>query len=601
MLCRTLLGSLAAVLFSVHSVFALTVQFEGNLSEDLQATLERSSLVVEQSELDTTESNEVVSAAQADYARLLAVLYGQGYFGPTVSIKLDGREAHDISPVAAPPTVKAARIKIQTGPIFQFGTARIEPLAPQTKIPDGFKTGETATLGTLRAASGAAVSGWRDQGHAKASIGAQKITADHRSSTLNAALQVATGPKVKFGKLIVNGNRAVRTERIVEIAGLPEGEVFSPEDLKKTATRLRRTSTFGSVALTEAETIGPDQSLDITAEIAEQKRRRFGFGGEVATSDGISLRTYWVNRNLWGGAERLRFDAEITGIGGTQNNEEYLLSARYDRPATWGPDTDLFVVGRLEQEDKDDLFSRRATVGVGFKHFPSDQRTYEYGIGLSAGEDRDALGDKKYLLFILPAKLTRDYRDIPLDPTKGHFLIASVIPFLAIDGADNGLRTFIDYRIYRSIGEVRPVTFAFRAQLGSVAGPSLADSPSDFLFYSGGSGTVRGHPYESLGVDLGGGSQIGGRSFLGFSAEARVKVTDTIGVVGFFDYGFVGSDPLPSDSTGDYQTGAGLGVRYATGIGPIRFHIFDSECGTPSADGRPASRWRHAWRPISRR
>ena len=102
-LCRTLLGSLAAVLFSVHSVFALTVQFEGNLSEDLQATLERSSLVVEQSELDTTESNEVVSAAQADYARLLAVLYGQGYFGPTVSIKLDGREAHDISPVAAPP------------------------------------------------------------------------------------------------------------------------------------------------------------------------------------------------------------------------------------------------------------------------------------------------------------------------------------------------------------------------------------------------------------------------------------------------------------------------------------------------------------------
>ena len=561
------------MLLSVNSVFALTVQFEGNLSEDLQATLERSSLVVEQSELETTESNEVVSAAQADYARLLAVLYGQGYFGPTVSIKLDGREAYDISPVVAPPTVKAARIKIETGPIFEFGTARIEPLAPQTKIPDGFKTGEVATLGTLRAASGAAVSGWRDQGHAKASIGAQKITADHRSSTLNAALQVATGPKVKFGKLIVTGNREVRTERIVEIAGLPEGKVFSPEDLKKTATRLRRTGTFGSVSLTEAETIGPDQSLDITAEIAEQKRRRFGFGGEVATSDGISLRTYWVNRNLWGGAERLRFDAEITGIGGTQNNEEYLLSVRYDRPATWGPDTDLFVVGRLEQEDKDDLFSRRATVGVGFKHFPSDKRTYEYGIGLTAGEDRDALGDKKYLLFILPAKLTRDYRDIPLDPTKGHFLIASAIPFLAIDGADNGLRTFLDYRIYRSVGEVRPVTFAFRAQLGSVAGPSLADSPSDFLFYSGGSGTVRGHPYESLGVDLGGGSQIGGRSFLGFSAEARVKVTDTIGVVGFFDYGFVGSDPLPSESTGDYQTGAGLGVRYATGIGPIRVDV----------------------------
>lgn len=585
LLRQTLLGMMVAILLSAQSAYALTVAFEGNLSEDLQVMLEQSSLVVEQSKLEDAEPNEIVSSAQADYARLLSVLYDQGYFGPTISIKLDGREAQGISPIGAPANVKAVRIKIEAGPKFRFGTARVEPLAPKTEIPEGFKTGEEATLGALRTTSRAAVSGWRDQGYAKASIAGQKITADHRSSTLNAALQVATGPKVKFGKLIVNGNREVRTERIVEIAGFPKGKVFSPEDLKKTATRLRRTGTFASVALTEAETVGPGQTLDITAEISEQKRRRFGIGGEIATSDGVSLRTYWVNRNLWGGAERLRFDAEITGIGGIQSNEEYSLTARYDRPATWGPDTDLFVLGKLEQEDTDDLFSRRATVGVGFKHFPSDKRTYEYGVGFTGGEDRDAFGDKNYLLFILPAKLTRDYRDDPLDPSKGHFLIASAVPFLAIDGADNGIRTFVDYRIYRSIGDARPVTFAFRAQLGSVAGPSLEDSPSDFLFYSGGSGTVRGHPYESLGVDLGGGNQVGGRSFLGLSAEARVKVTDTIGIVGFFDYGFIGSDSFPSESSGDSQTGAGLGLRYATGIGPIRLDVAVPVSGPDTGSG----------------
>ncbi|MEP1930162.1 MAG: POTRA domain-containing protein, partial [Roseibium sp.] len=276
---RKFLGLATAMLLSVQTAMALTVTFEGNSPEDLKVLLEQSSLLVEQSNAEKVESNEVVSSAQADYSRLLSVLYDKGYFGPTISIKLDGREARGISPIGAPPNVGAARIRIQTGPKFRFGTARIDPLAPDTEIPEDFQTGTNATLGALRAASGAAVSGWRDLGYAKAKIASQKITADHRNSTLNAALQVAPGPKLKFGELIVNGNREVRTERIIEIAGLPEGKVFSPEDLKKTATRLRRTGTFGSVALIESDTIGDDQTIDIDAEISEQKRRRFGFGG----------------------------------------------------------------------------------------------------------------------------------------------------------------------------------------------------------------------------------------------------------------------------------------------------------------------------------
>ena len=46
-------------------------------------------------------------------------------------------------------------------------------------------------------------------------------------------------------------------------------------------------------------------------------------------------------------------------------------------------------------------------------------------------------------------------------------------------------------------------------------------------------------------------------------------VTDKIGDVGFYDTGFVGADEF--DLTGgDWHAGAGLGLRYDTGIGPIR-------------------------------
>lgn len=565
--------SLAVLVISAQSVLALDAQIQGDLSEELHDELKAASLVMESLADDVTHTENVYSSAVADYKRLLAVLYQSGYYGAIISITLDGHEAADIEPIAAPKSVNVARISIQTGAAFRFGVVTVAPLAQETEIPEGFKTGEIAHLSTLRGASRAAIAGWRDQGHAKAKISSQHITAKHREALLNAALQIEPGPKLNFGKLIITGNRRVRTERILAIAGLPEGKVFSPEELDDAAKRLRRTGAFNSVALTEAENIGPGQTLDITAEVSEQRRRRIGFGGDLSTSEGASFSAYWMHRNLLGGAENLRIEGEISGIGGDRGGENYRLSARFERPATFGVDNDFFAFATLEQLDEVNYFSRQATIGAGVKYIASDHREYEYGIGLTAAETRDALGEDEYLLFVLPTRLTRDYRDFELDATKGYYLQASATPFYAINGADNGLRTFIDYRIYRSFNIQRPVTLALRAQFGSVAGPSLSDAPADFLFYSGGGGTVRGHPYQSLGVDVGGGNQVGGRSFIGLSAEARVKATDTIGIVGFFDYGFIGSDPFPGDTTGEFQSGAGIGVRYHTGIGPIRLDV----------------------------
>ena len=49
-------------------------------------------------------------------------------------------------------------------------------------------------------------------------------------------------------------------------------------------------------------------------------------------------------------------------------------------------------------------------------------------------------------------------------------------------------------------------------------------------------------------------------------------MTDNIGVVGFYDIGFVGETADPFGE-GDWHAGAGLGLRYNTGIGPIRLDI----------------------------
>ena len=54
--------------------------------------------------------------------------------------------------------------------------------------------------------------------------------------------------------------------------------------------------------------------------------------------------------------------------------------------------------------------------------------------------------------------------------------------------------------------------------------------------------------------------------------EARIKVTDTIGVVPFFDAGTAFAGSLP-DFDERIRYAVGLGLRYYTGIGPIRVDV----------------------------
>ena len=123
---------------------ALTVQINGDLPEDVLDSLNGASLLVEQANNEDAASQDPYASATADYARLLAVLYEAGYFGAEISIKLDGREAANVSAINAPKTANSAVINIQPGPVFRYGTAQVKPIAPGTELPKGFATGETA-------------------------------------------------------------------------------------------------------------------------------------------------------------------------------------------------------------------------------------------------------------------------------------------------------------------------------------------------------------------------------------------------------------------------------------------------------------------------
>jgi translocation and assembly module TamA len=201
----------------------------------------------------------------------------------------------------------------------------------------------------------------------------------------------------------------------------------------------------------------------------------------------------------------------------------------------------------------------------------SDQSYFSGGIGYRYSDVSDDLGERTFSHVILPIEGSRDTRDSKLTPTSGTYHFAQVMPFIGVSGSQTGVRIATDSRIYKALDADKRFVLAARINSGAIAGSGIADTPPDLLFYSGGGGTVRGQPYNSLGVEVNG-VETGGTSYLGLSTELRTDITDSISVVGFYDLGGIGASSTPG-SDAEWHAGAGLGLRYNTGFGPIRFDV----------------------------
>lgn len=574
----------AFLFFVLSSAFAMAEPRYSLLTpgadDDLRDALFASSLVMGTIDQDT-DPQELLAAAQADYARLLGVLYANARYGGVISISFDGREVASIPPLSPPKNVQLVSVKVDTGPLYRFSEARARPLAPGTIIPDGFARGQPATTEVIRETATATLEAWRTQGHAKARVSNQQIVARHAEDRLAASLTLTPGPKLRFGEVVISGNKDVRERRIRTIAGLEEGRDYDPAEIERAARRLRRTGSFASVSVSEDETIGPNNTLPLNIKVAEQTPRRFGFGAEVSTIEGLRLSGFWLHRNLLGGAERFRVESEIAGLGGETGGVDYSLGLRYERPATPRADVDLFASLSFERLDEPDFLSDTTEFTLGFTRYATDELVVTFGLGYLFSDVEDDFGRETFNLLTLPLGAELDRRNDTLNPTDGFFIDLEVTPFLGLTGTQSGGQLKLDARGYQDVTD--RLTVAARIQLGSLWGPSLTESPPFYRFYSGGGGTVRGQDYQSLGVDVGA-NRTGGRSFLGFSGEVRTGVTDNIDVVGFADWGYIGAEEFP-DFTGESHSGAGLGLRYNTGIGPIRLDLATPVSGPGDSNG----------------
>lgn len=543
----------------------------------------------------------------ADLVPLVDALWSQGHFNADVQIVVDGASLR----VGAEPDAALVRaleryrgrapvpivVRVQPGPVFALrSVAVVEPGgAASPAIADPGKVsrlnpGDPATSASLRAASAALVDHLRSQARPLAKVVELRPVVDHGALSMDVTYVVAPGPLAGFGDVTIGETGDIPPAVVRSFIYLEPGDRYSPKALADARKSIAAIPAVGSVRIREATALDAAGNLPLSLDVTERPKRLFGFSTRYSTIDGPAVKTYWEHRNLFGGAERLRLEAstfvapridgsKIGEIGDFERSDiGGRLSFSFLKPALDGSRYDWRLDGaavreRVGASRYGGYTARYGNVISAIRRRFSDTFSVQAGIEVERGQTSDQLGQVDYTLVGVPLSVIYDSTDSLLDPTRGVRAVASVAPYPTFLGSTIGVvQSKAALSTYYAFDEDARYVLAGRVGLGSIAGESLAEIPATRRFYAGGGGSVRGYAYRTLSPLGPDGRLTGGRSLFEGSVEARVKITDTIGVVPFFDAGMAFESAVPNFKE-RLQLAAGLGLRYYTSIGPIRLDV----------------------------
>ena len=210
------------------------------------------------------------------------------------------------------------------------------------------------------------------------------------------------------------------------------------------------------------------------------------------------------------------------------------------------------------------------------------QKPLAWGVGaeILATDERNRIVDgvarprQTYFVGSVFGRATIDTSDSLLDPTRGFRVTGFLAPETSRTQGEQYyyLRNRVDAAYYQSVGE--RTVLAARLAFAGIQGADLIGIAPSRRLYAGGGGSVRGYGYQAIGPKNEFMEPIGGRSLVEASFEARIGTgffDGAVSVVPFFDLGSVSTSTTPD--FGEIKMGAGVGLRYATGFGPIRVDV----------------------------
>ena len=392
-----------------------------------------------------------------------------------------------------------------------------------------------------------------------ARIAASEALIDPQKHTAQLSLTVDSGPAYTFGALEIQGLKRYSPVLVQRLCGLPQGESYQQSKLLECQRNLEQSGYFQNASAQLGRAPKNTGVAPVQVRVEEAKPYKLTLGAGYGTDTGPRAQAQWLQRDFARRAMQLKL---ATVVESTQQQ----VSAEL----LWPPDADRYLWSLGSAATRTDIQGQETRALQILGKRVRKQGSVETALVAQFQVEQQSVGNilqqsnRALSLNYIWTQHTAPETDYPRRGWISTVQVGGALKPLLSD--QSFLRLYWRHLQFFPIG--KRDRLIGRLELGATLAPSTQGVPTDFLFRTGGTNSVRGYAYQSLGPVVGG-SVVSGRYVFTSSVEYDHFFTPVWGAALFVDAG------QAADSLGALhpQVGLGPGLRYRSPIGPVNLDI----------------------------
>ncbi len=409
-----------------------------------------------------------------------------------------------------------------------------------------------------------------ENGYFRARFTEHRVEIDLTSYEARVYLEYDGGPRFRFGEVIMD-QQVLEPDLMQRYLTFQPGDPYSLDELIRLQQALNNSDYFQTVEVSPGD-LSPDSDVvPVKVVLTPRKKHRYelgiGYGTDTGARASLGYRMPRVN------AAGHKLDAELR-IAEKRNS----ANVNYRVPGKNPREDQIIYSAGLFNEEFEDKDSDLREVGVRYVHSRGEWRET---LSLNYQQEKFQIGGTEGSSDLL-------IPGVGWSRTWGRNFI-NVLDGLRFDlnlrGANAELASDIDFtQLTTGIKFITSFSphdrLIARGGFGATETSEFDQLPTSLRFFAGGSQTVRGYGYKSLGPTNDAGDVVGGRYLMFGGLEFEHYFNDRWGVAVFIDAG-----NAIDDLREKLEQGAGFGMRWKSPIGPVRIDLANAI----TADNHP---WR---------
>ena len=380
---------------------------------------------------------------------------------------------------------------------------------------------------------------------------------------------------IYIDRINISGNNKTQDDVIRRELNFYEGQYYSKDEIETSLKRIKRLGYFSKVDSNFSPS--SDGKVNVFIEVEETDTGEISFGVSQSNTSGTSVTAGIQQKNVLGTGNT--FNANFSNSDAVEElsfffSDPYFLDTKQE--LSYG-----FISKKIDGASLDvasyKIDENSYQLGYGYPtsefselstSFKISSLDLQCGSSLSNLESQCSNNDSsEHLLTFKFSHNTLDNYFFPEDGEK----ITSLLKFALPSGDFQYYSMENEYKKYSKIFDDK--TFKYSANISFGGGYGSKDYPFFKRFYGGGSSSVRGYDFNSLGPKYSDGTSKGGELSINSNVSLIsplnfIDNSEQMRIAAFVDFGGISED-ITSISSNDFRASTGIAFNWFTPIGPL--------------------------------